>query len=228
MKKILLILLLLLTCLVSNAQFKKPSILKADTVSSKISIPVINKLDTIITAIGTFYYDRSIKGLIMVTYDLDSLKSGDCSRYGMTFKSYPEENPYTAIKSDYAYNGYDIGHMIPAEHFAWNCTLEKLTFFYYNAVPQTAHLNRGIWKQYETITTKIKGPIRTIIFNKFGTKTIGNGVHVPVYQYRIIQNKYTKEILYCLKFIECSDIAESVTIYQIKKDFPNFNLPLIK
>ncbi|MFA6832100.1 MAG: DNA/RNA non-specific endonuclease, partial [Bacteroidaceae bacterium] len=49
----------------------------------------------------------------------------------------------------YAGTAYDRGHLCPAQDFAYSWELEESTFRYYNAVPMTKNLNRGIWECYE-------------------------------------------------------------------------------
>ena len=45
--------------------------------------------------------------------------------------------------------GYDRGHMCPNNDRDWNVEAAKNTFRMCNVCPQSAALNRGIWKKYE-------------------------------------------------------------------------------
>ena len=104
---------------------------------------VISRVDTIIKEpIYTSYYSYQIEAPSFVIYKLWQ-GGGKSSRVGLTFKSSLPHYNYTG-------SGYDIGHMCNAEDFAINRTTEELTFRYYNAVPQTPNLNRGIWKVNES------------------------------------------------------------------------------
>jgi endonuclease G, mitochondrial len=104
---------------------------------------IISKVDTIIkNPIYTSYYSYQIEAPSFVIYKLWH-GGGKSSRTGLTFKSSLPHFNYTG-------SGYDIGHMCNAEDFARNRTTEELTFRYYNAVPQTPNLNRGIWKANES------------------------------------------------------------------------------
>jgi hypothetical protein len=47
--------------------------------------------------------------------------------------------------SDYARTGYDLGHMAPAEDFAWSKTRKRETFSMANIEPQLLGLNRQGW-----------------------------------------------------------------------------------
>lgn len=107
----------------------------------------IEKVDTVIKEkCYTSYYSYKIKASAYVVYKLYK-GGGNISRKGMSFKSkLPHFN--------YPKSGYDIGHMCNAEDFAYNRELEESTFRYYNALPQTPNLNRGIWKVLETQVRK--------------------------------------------------------------------------
>lgn len=73
---------------------------------------------------------------------------GNYSRKGITFTSkFPHYN--------YEKSGYDIGHLVPAEDFAYSEKLMKATFKFYNALPQTPNLNRGNWKRVESAVRRM-------------------------------------------------------------------------
>lgn len=75
------------------------------------------------------------------------------SRAGMTFKVdalAPPESQGRA--SDYSASGYDLGHLAPAEDFAWSAELERDTFSMANVEPQLPGLNRQGWERIEEIT----------------------------------------------------------------------------
>lgn len=73
---------------------------------------------------------------------------GDCSRAGFRFYN-DIDTLQTSTDKDYARSGYDKGHLANAEDFAYDCTKDELTFRYYNCLPQTPNLNRGVWKVNE-------------------------------------------------------------------------------
>ncbi len=109
----------------------------------------------------TSYFDTILKQPISVVYKLYN-GGGPCSRAKFRFindTKYP-----TATDADYAKSGYDKGHLANSEDFAYDCELDELTFRYYNALPQTTALNRGIWKQIEaTVRDLSKTDTLTII-----------------------------------------------------------------
>ncbi len=53
--------------------------------------------------------------------------------------------------SDYKGSGHDLGHMAPAEDFAWSKTLERETFSMASVEPQLPCLNRQGWERIEEI-----------------------------------------------------------------------------
>lgn len=87
-------------------------------------------------------YSYEIQGPSYVVYKLYK-GGGDVPRKGMNFKegSLPH---FTYYKS-----GYDRGHLVPAEDFAYDKNLMTATFKYHNCLPQTPNLNRGKWKIVE-------------------------------------------------------------------------------
>src|SRR5262245_38069533 len=78
---------------------------------------------------------------------------GDCNRSSFRFKN-DIDSLQTATDNDYAGSSYDKGHLANAEDFAFDCEKDELTFRYYNCLPQTANLNRGVWKKNETLIRK--------------------------------------------------------------------------
>ena len=143
--------------------------------------------DTIIKEANyTSYFNYRFHEPIYVVYTLYK-GGGKCSRTGDVFVT--NNLPHSATAADYSHNGYDEGHMANAEDFAFNCALQKNTFKYYNCVPQTPRLNRGCWKQLETLVRKESQSDSLLIIcgNIYGTKTIGkNKIAVPEYCYKIV------------------------------------------
>ena len=89
------------------------------------------------------YYCNNIKSSSYVIYKLYKA-GGKVERKGMSFKQYktiPYIHPWK--------RGYDKGHLLSAEDMAYSRKSMLSTFTYINVVPQTPHLNRGIWKKYE-------------------------------------------------------------------------------
>jgi endonuclease G len=128
----------------------------AECPSAPLGTPVVNGIETVIIC-HTGYeslLDPAAKEARVVTYGLTAAHShAHGSRKGMTFKPdamAPAKDQGRA--SDYAASGYDLGHMVPAEDFAWSEELERDTFSMANVEPQLPGLNRQGWERIEEIT----------------------------------------------------------------------------
>ena len=69
------------------------------------------------------------------------------------WNEYQEDNSiqekFRASLADYAYSGYDRGHMCPGGDCNWNDEGRDETFLLSNMCPQNPNLNRGDWKEIE-------------------------------------------------------------------------------
>jgi endonuclease G, mitochondrial len=158
------------------------------------------KYDTLLTNTAyKSYYSYSFRAPVAVVYNL-YCGGGDCARDKMDFKN-DVKGLKTAYDSDYKSSGYDKGHMANAEDFAYDCTLEELTFRYYNCVPQTPELNRGPWKQFETLIRKLSqsDSLVVICYNEFTSKKIKN-VNVPTKCYKLVYDLVTKKVVYAFYY----------------------------
>jgi len=180
------------------------------------------KVDTLIqmTAYKS-YYSYQVKNPLYVTYTL-SKGGGDCNRSKYSFKKCGVN---TAEDDDYSGTGYDKGHLANAEDFAYNCDLDKETFCYYNCVPQTLKLNRGIWKTWETKVRKLSQskPIFVIAGAIYTNQLLkeGHTVIKPDYCYKIIVDPPSGTILYCLLFPnDDSGRVEALSLSQLKAKLP--------
>ena len=122
---------------------------------------------------------------------------GDCNRDKFDFKN-DDPSLQTATDGDYKGSKYDKGHLANAEDFASDCEKDELTFRYYNCLPQTPNLNRGVWKTNETTIRKWsqKEKLYIICGGYFGSTKIGNVV-VPKYCWKVVQSVATKKVLFC-------------------------------
>src|SRR5687767_6679149 len=83
--------------------------------------------DTIINkGIYKSYFNSILKQPVAVTYTLYK-GGGDASRSNDRFTG----TPLTLSDKDYSHSGYDRGHLVPAEDFAYSDSLQGLTFSYY-------------------------------------------------------------------------------------------------
>jgi DNA/RNA endonuclease G (NUC1) len=157
------------------------------------------KVDTIIhQSVYTSYFNYKLREPLYVSYKLYK-GGGACSRIGDVFKTGGLK--YSATSNDYIGNGYDEGHYANAEDFAYDCVLQKNTFFFYNCVPQTPKLNRGCWKSLETQVRKESqtDSLYIICGGIFSNKKIGN-IGVPEYCYKIVFSLTTKKVVHSRLF----------------------------
>lgn len=164
------------------------------------------QIDTIRQKNYTSYYSRQYKCPLMVVYRLYK-GGGDCDRALLHFKT----GPFAATSSDYGKCGYDAGHMCPAEDFAYDCLLQKLTFSYYNCAPQTANLNRGIWRAAENKVRLLSQKDSLLVMSgavfNAKPKHIGKAmtpVYVPTYYWKVVQSLTTKQVLMVQVFTNTS------------------------
>ena len=150
-------------------------------------------VDTIITnIIYKSYFSYQTHTPLFVSYILYK-GGGNCSRESMRFTT--NGLTQSATGKDYGYSGYDIGHMANAKDFAFDCEKERLTFSFYNALPQTPTLNRGCWKHIESeIRKQSQTDSLLIICGGYQfEKKIGNML-VPSFCFKIIKNLKTNMI----------------------------------
>jgi endonuclease G len=156
------------------------------------------KIDKIIDKeIYTSYYSNSLKVPLYVVYYLSN-GGGNYSRAKLRFIQ--EKN--TAKNSDYSKSGYDRGHLVSAEDFAYDHRKQSLTFSYYNCFPQTQSLNRGSWKVWET-TIRIESkrwPLKIFTGGIYGQKKIRGRIGIPDYCWKVVYNQKSGLILHALIF----------------------------
>lgn len=81
--------------------------------------------------------------------DLDIAERSD------DFREDPRVLTGTATPKDYRGSGYDRGHLAPAEDMDWSEAAMSESFIMINISPQSAGLNRGIWKALENRVRKM-------------------------------------------------------------------------
>jgi endonuclease G len=156
------------------------------------------KIDKIIDKeIYTSYYSNSLKVPLYVVYYLSN-GGGNYSRAKLRFIQ--EKN--TAKNSDYSKSGYDRGHLVSAEDFAYDHRKQSLTFSYFNCFPQTQSLNRGSWKVWETTirNESKRWPLKIFIGGIYGQKKIRGRIGIPDYCWKVVYNQKSGLILHALIF----------------------------
>lgn len=177
-------------------------------------------VDTIIkTGIYKSYFCYSLKEPLYVTYTLYK-GGGGCDRDEQSF-SFKKCGVETATDDDYSNSGLDKGHLANAEDFAFDCDKEEKTFCYYNCVPQTIKLNRGIWKTWEEKVRVLSQSKKLFVIAGciYGNKTMGpHNIGIPDYCYKIVLENKTKKILFCVLFPnDNSKQAKKISLTKLKK-----------
>jgi len=124
-----------------------------------------------------------------------------------------------ATDEDYERSIYEKGHLASAEDFASDCAKDELTFRYYNCLPQTVNLNRGVWKTNETLVRKWSQTDRLYIVcgGFFGSKKVGN-IAVPSYCWKVVQSVTTKKVLFCGWFSNTTHAKlEEISVPELEK-----------
>lgn len=115
------------------------------------------------------------------SYKLSTYKRSQCHFHNdHSFDSYS--------CNDYLNNGFDRGHMCPAEDFSWDSISLCETFNMTNIAPQSPQFNRIAWKQLEYYVREWGREDTLIVitgsyFDKYETI---NGLVVPTHFYKIV------------------------------------------
>ncbi len=180
MKRFLFLILLTLVPIITFAEAPKDTIIKCKAYTSYIS--------------------WSMKNPKVVVYKLYK-GGGDCDRSQFRFNNRTCANQTlknrTATQRDYTHSGYEEGHLCNAEDMAGNCSLDSMTFKFWNCVPQTLQLNRGVWKSDETAIRELSQSDSLIVVcgSFFGTRTIGDGVFVPDTCWKVVYSLSKRKVI---------------------------------
>jgi DNA/RNA endonuclease G (NUC1) len=116
--------------------------------------------------------------------------------------------------------GYDRGHLSPARSNACLPRSQYLECFYFsNVIPQLSKLNRGSWKNLETLIFDKSKTMDSIyvICGAVGSLKMVSTIHIPKYCWKIYYIKKTKEIHYFIfsnsiyqKYFDRCEVEKSV------------------
>jgi len=176
------------------------------------------KVDTVIkTKIYKSYFSYHYCEPLYVSYKLYN-GGGDCSRESFSF--YNDTKIKTSTDKDYSHSGYDKGHLANSEDFANDCKKDEMTFRYYNCLPQTPNLNRGIWKHWETVIREESksDSLLVICGGVFSNKKMGN-VYVPDFCWKIVKSLSTGKIKHVLWFTnaESNSTCQELSLADLQK-----------
>lgn len=168
------------------------------------------------TLIYTVNFSNTLHEPLWISYKLFR-GGGECGRAKFRFHN-DIDSLKTATDKDYAHSGYDKGHLANAEDFANDCIKDELTFRYYNCLPQTPNLNRGVWKSNEEQVREWSqsDSLLVVCGGSNWKKKIGR-IAVPDYCWKVVQSLSTKKVLFCGWFtnttaatVEVVSVAELV------------------
>ena len=154
------------------------------------------------------YFNTRLKLPVAVVYTLYQ-GGGEASRKSDNFIN-DTKIPMLTNK-DYAGSGYDKGHLVPAEDFAYDDSLQNMTFRFYNCIPQTPALNRGSWKSLETQVRKISRVdtlcvINLMVYDSLKTKKF----FVPRICYKAVYNVGTNRLMWIVGYTNVLQVEEAV------------------
>lgn len=163
------------------------------------------------------FISYELKMTIQVNYKLYK-GGGDCDRSGFNFKK------GTRIKisanKQYTKSGYDRGHLANAEDFAYDCEKDEKTFRYYNCLPQTPNLNRGVWKTWET-TIRAESQTDSLLIMCGGIWTdslVVNGMRIPSYCWKVVVSLSDKTIKHVLLFTNTDNaVCKEIDICELEE-----------
>jgi DNA/RNA endonuclease G (NUC1) len=164
----------------------------------------------------TSYFCNSTKGPLYVVYKLRNGGGNGCN----TAETFINDSKYTtATDKDYKHAVYTRGQMAEAFTFGYDCELAKKTFRYYNCLPMADILKNGLWKTWdETIATESQTDDLRItagaIFDN-APATIGDGVAVPKYFYKLVYSYNTHR--YTHAFLFSNDMDATVREIPVKE-----------
>lgn len=170
------------------------------TLTISLSLFSQYKADTIITNEAySAYVNKELGQALYVKYKLYK-GGGKCVRSNKWINDTKLD-----LISEKQYEGtfYDKGHLANAEDFAYDCHLDSLTFRFYNRIPQTRKLNRGIWKISENESRILSQTDSLIIYcgGFWDSSNKINDMTIPSRCWRVIYSLSQKKIITCVVFM---------------------------
>tara|TARA_B100001059_G_C17603508_1_gene460792 strand:+ start:54 stop:671 length:618 start_codon:yes stop_codon:yes gene_type:complete len=174
------------------------------------------------------YISYDLKMAIQVNYTLYK-GGGDCDRKKFRFKKGTKID--ISSNKQYTKSGYDRGHLANAKDFAYDCEKDEKTFRYYNCLPQTPNLNRGIWKVWET---KIREESQTdslliMCGGIWEDSLVVNEMRIPTYCWKVVFSLTEMKIKHVLLFTnpKKNSSVREITICELEEKL-NYKLSFKK
>jgi DNA/RNA endonuclease G (NUC1) len=159
---------------------------------------VLAQNDTVKTPIYESIVSKKLLLPTQVSYKLYK-GGGNCDRSGFSFKN---DSKIPLKEKEYMNSGYDKGHLANAEDFAYDCKLDEYTFRYYNCLPQSANLNRGVWKKWETSIRKEsqQDSLYVVAGGIWDSEMQVNGMKIPSKCWKVVYSLTTGMPIHILIF----------------------------
>ena len=175
------------------------------------------KVDTIIkNEAYSSYINLELKQPLYVKYILYR-GGGDCER---SDKWVNDTDIELLTEKQYRGSKYDKGHLANAEDFAYDCHLDSLTFLFYNRIPQTPRLNRGVWKSDEDSIRKISQNDSLIVYCGGywdSTSLVVNKMLIPIICWKVVYDIKKKRVIYCRTYTNTQNpIKEEMLLYELE------------
>ena len=138
----------------------------------------------------TLSYNKNQGGPNWVSWHLDSADRGNNGRSN-TFRPDPQLPADCQIRpTDYRGSGYDRGHQCPSADRTATSSSNSNTFLMSNMLPQTADLNRQVWRKFEEYCrSQLRGGANELYILSGGVGSVeriaNNKVNVPASCWKI-------------------------------------------
>lgn len=138
-------------------------------------------------------YSEDHETALWIAYELRADRLTKRPRHVRTndFRIDPAIVTGSATLDDYAGSGHDRGHLAPAGSMAWSRQAMSESFYMSNMSAQKPRFNRGVFKRLESqvrrwaamagILYVVTGPVL-----REGLPTIGDGVSIPEYYWKVL------------------------------------------
>lgn len=147
-------------------------------------------------------HSNSARTAAWVSYTLDRERVLACAARVDQFDPDPAVPAHArSTTGDYRRSGFDMGHLAPNADQSWHPQVQRESFFLSNVAPQLPSLNRGLWRELETIVRSwafARGNLTVYVGSVLEPNlgTIGaNRVIVPSAFYKIVIDNRSRTTL---------------------------------
>jgi DNA/RNA endonuclease G (NUC1) len=177
------------------------SALAGEDIGNNLKLGIPSDQGQIINREGyAFCYSEKHEQPLWVVYQLtkDEVLSKVAKRKD-NFRKDPLIKTGSAALADYKGSGYDRGHLAPAADMAWSEKAMSDSFYLSNMSPQVPGLNRGMWKDLESLVrhwavTNDSLYVYTGALIRPGYKSLGvNQVTIPQWYYKVVVDIHPPE-----------------------------------